>query len=500
MDFKQLAITMLLAVNIHGAEWFVSSSGSGNGSLNSPGSLATALAHSGWAASVAAGDTVWLRAGTYTPGTLEGDYWAVAFSGSEGSLVTWRSATNEWAKIDRQWRFGNYRYHRFRDLEFYDSFKGSYTTNPSEDLYLHFDDSSPGPANEWINCVIHDVENCWSGDTAGASVRGCILWYVGNANRLEHMIYPQCLSLVGNINAWCSGATVELGADGMKIADNIVWGQSQANTSLDGGEPDFRLAQISATMTNNFTYHGIGNTTLAYGGPLSGGTLVLNSNVFATATVGIAPNGAAVNQIIGNVFHMNAADNYAIIQAMGYGTGTWTWDYNKYTARPPSTVRFEDPDSMTYAEWKTATGFDANSVATNSALPADAVYVIANQDQAKRAHIAVYNWTGADNVTVNVSSVLASTDYYQLYSAQNYQYGPIKSGTLEGATITVPMTNLTVAPILYGGGIVYGDGQMTNPPATSPEFAAFVLIGSAHASQTATIRTTTLRVTNLRGR
>src|SRR5262245_7385902 len=123
---KRLALSLLATILgaglASGAQWYVAPTGSGNGTLNTPGSLQTAFAQSGWASSIRCGDTVWLLGGTYSNPT-----WTLQFSGSSGSLVTWRNYQGQSVKIDGQWRFGNNRYHRIWGLELYDSKKGTYS-------------------------------------------------------------------------------------------------------------------------------------------------------------------------------------------------------------------------------------------------------------------------------------------------------------------------------------------------------------------------------------
>lgn len=95
--------------------------------------------------------------------------------------------------------------------------------------------------------------------------------------------------------------------------------------------------------------------------------------------------------------------------------------------------------------------------------------LIRNAHEPKRTHLAVYNWEWAKERTANVSAALNDGDKFSLYSAQDFLAGPIKTGTVSGKTISIPMTNLTIAPVLYWP-------TLTQPKTTSPEFAAFVLI------------------------
>lgn len=477
-------MTVLLFI-ILAASFYVSPAGTGDGSFGNPGALTNAVLHSGWADSISAGDTIWLRGGTYTNSITVTNTsqvsWMLSFSGAEGNMVTWRSYSNEWAKIDRQWRLGSNGHHRFRDLEFYDSFKGNNPTNISypNGPWLHFDDNGTGTTggNEWINCVIHDVGNCWSGSTAGASVRGCILWHIG-LNGYEHVAYASGTNFTGNICAWHVCNFINLGGGPIvSLKSNIVFGSGQDINAAASGDVQMGSSVI---MSNNHFYNRYSSDKSVQCFSLNGGagkTVVMIGNTIVAPIIGYFGSGAFDSvSFQSNTIHMASPfAAYALFQR-GTSSGSWAVDYNLYTSQPNQTCRWEDtPTSYTsLANWQAGTGLDSNSRATNSAYPADSVWVIPNQDQAKRAHIAVYNWTQQDNVNVDVSGLLSAGDIYSLYSAQNYAAGPIKIGTLSGSTITVPMTNLTAAAVLYGT-----NWGLINPPATSPEFGAFVLIGEA---------------------
>ena len=160
---------------------------------------------------------------------------------------------------------------------------------------------------------------------------------------------------------------------------------------------------------------------------------------------------------------------------------------------------------LTFQQWTNDNPtFDQHSIWTNAATPTNMVYVIPNQDVAKRAHIAVYNFTHTNIVSVSMAGVLNAGDAYQLISLQDpegagagniksfmvggtniyYTSGlaPISVGTYNGSSIILPMTNLTVAPPLYGTNLAtmtYPQALIT-PPAFNPEFGAFVVIGSTH--------------------
>lgn len=469
-----------LTLSCHASQWFVATNGSGNGSFTSPWSLASALTNS----AIQPGDTVWLRGGTYFPTTTCLSYsnivlvWVPTVAGTSNNLITYRSYSNEWAAIDREW-IGAPSYVCFRDLEFYDSLKGHNLTN---NVYPHgpWAQFPGGIGDQWVNCVIHDVDNCWAANPNSAyQVRGCILWYVG-WNQWEHVCYPAGSVFSGNIVGWYIQNCINNTAANLLCVSNIMFGGGiNIETSTDINiSPDYH----NHTVAYNCLYNRLNNGSPC-GGIIATATatnnLVINSNVtVAPNALGLSGAGNGVS-VQGNTVYASSP-KYAAAVLGWNGSGIWTIDYNSYFAAAPNPVRFYTGGNYyTFPQWQSLTGFDSHSGATNSANPPDAVYVIPNQDQAKRCHIAVYSWSSKDNVTVDLSNVLNSGDTYKLYSAQNYLAGPIQTGTFNGTNISVPMTNLTSAPMLYGTNINASGEAMIQPQPTSPEFGAFVVIGSS---------------------
>lgn len=485
---RRLAIMLTVAATSHASNWYAATNGlnSNLGTLASPWHLQHALTN----ASVVAGDTVWLRGGYYTNTLWDASMgtnwnnptgsWFLTHIATPSSPITWRAYANEKPKIDRPWHFGgndDANWNVFRDLEFIDTYKGSYTTNFEGVQPPHF--SSLSSSNQWVNCFVHDVNGLWNGVSGGQSIRGCVVYYVGTIG-LEHTLYPYCADVNGNIFGWGSGYHLHHGSDGMIVRSNIMWGAGVTGGSHGESEIWMQGGVTNAIITNNVIWDGAyAAVAVKLALPVTTGT-VLVANNFLMGRSPLAMITQCVLTSTNNV--MAVTDTGAAYQVFDgeVSVGTWTLDHNHYTAKSPLNVLFNDNGtSRTFASWTGAhPAFDVNSTSTNSALPPDQVWVIPNQDQPLRANIAIYNGTLKDNVTVDVSSVLASGDTYQLYDAGNFGGAPIKTGTLIGTTITVPMTNLVAAPILYGINGPAGSGTpQTQPTATSPELFAGVLIG-----------------------
>jgi len=498
-----------------GANWYVATTGSGNGSFGSPWSLQTAITNS----LINPGDNVWLLGGTYFPTATVSDLgnnvqgWKATIAGTSGNQITFASYPGQWAAIDREW-FLNYQagYLCFSNLEFYDSLKGHNLTNIyyPQGPWVHFPMGSQ-TGFSWVNCVIHDVDNCFGNGIY--SVRGCIFWYVG-WNTLEHVCYPAPASFTGNISAWHLQNVINFETANALIESNIMFGGGNTEPAIPNACSDIDGVGYNETIDHNYTYNRLSTAVTS---------VSLNMNSGASGTVKIFDNiwvaPAPVLQLgygtFGTVSIMNDT-NYA--SSTNYPAGVMAWkaisgascDYNSYYAVPsgnsPNLPVFTLNGSYnkSFATWQSDTGFDAHTVVGTypGQMPPNSVQVIPNADVAKRANIAIYNWTLANNVSVSLAGVLNSGDSYNLYSAQNYNGGnvsgavPIQSGTYNGTGISVPMTNLTVAPILYGSNMSSDGVPIVQPGPTGPEFGAFVVIGSASTNAPPPLPPTDLHVIN----
>jgi hypothetical protein len=151
----------------------------------------------------------------------------------------------------------------------------------------------------------------------------------------------------------------------------------------------------------------------------------------------------------------------------------WTHDWNTYVISSNTAPVFgiETEGPRNFAQWKTRTGFDANStMATN--LPAGTNYAIvwSNAYDTNRAHALNYNWPLANFAAINVSSLswgIGST--VMVRNAQNYFVDVVTNLITSTNTLVVDMRAAS-----HSVAIPYGDTVPT-APLTFPDFGAFVL-------------------------
>jgi hypothetical protein len=130
--------------------------------------------------------------------------------------------------------------------------------------------------------------------------------------------------------------------------------------------------------------------------------------------------------------------------------------------------------AATKKSWQDDFQFDLHSTYIDTAPVGLKVFVRPNRYTSGRGNIIIYNWDQASVVNVDVSSVLASGDTYELHNVQDY-FGDIQTGVYAGGTMAINMTGRTRAkPIGYDQTAPwYHDPLQQN---TFPKFGAFVLI------------------------
>jgi hypothetical protein len=157
-------------------------------------------------------------------------------------------------------------------------------------------------------------------------------------------------------------------------------------------------------------------------------------------------------------------------------SSAFSWNNNNYfdtttTSGTSSPFAYSNdgtaPPAMTFAQWKSATGWDSGGQYVRSRPTGTTVFVRPNQYEPGRANIAVYNWDLAASVNVNVSGILPVGALFEVRNVQNYFGPPVLSGTYTGQLLTLPMT---------GGVVVPPIGLAFTPQSMSPEFGVFVLI------------------------
>lgn len=481
---------LLLSTRLHANDWYVSSTGTGNGTFGSPGSLSDAITGGGGWGPAIGGDTVWLRGGAATAGYLGGititngpssgnrvKPWNVSVTGiSSASMLTFRSYPGEMATIGGSWDFSQTaKFLRFRDMAFTNPNRGHDQTNSASPTgpWSQFSVSSQYSGNEMINCILYNVNNIT--EKGGFIIfKGCIIWNEG-VNGLEHAWYSAATNISGNVVLWGQDNTLNFTPDNQPVAliASNIWVSGATQAAING-------ATNNVLHIGNFHYKTTSNVSSTVIGVLVDGirtNRVIWNTIIMTAPLSF---GASIiggyNEVLSNTIcgmNTNVVGGPTFVSSRAVTTGDWLFNRNNYYSRPGGLgVRFSEPaGTRTPAQWK-GLGFDADSTFTDNTFPPAQTYVIVNQDQTNRANVAVWNPDHNPTAIINLSGVLSSNQTYHVWSLQGMEYGEIQSGTFNGVNITVPMTNLPVATVNGQNWNVIQPGQL------GPEFAAFMVMAT----------------------
>ena len=483
----------LLALSIasgHATEFFVSPSGSahGNGSAEAPWNLSTALQAS---ALVKPGDTIWLRGGTY-----QGAF-TCTLLGSATAPVVVRNYRNERAVIDGNltgravtnsptllmWTGG---YVWFWGLEIMNSDPNRWSdtpgSNPPTSRAIATDFRAPGV--KLINSIIHDTGqgiSAWAG-APDFEAYGNLVFNNGweSTDRGHgHGIYTQNDT---GTKLFKNNVVLHQFGNGVNL-----YGSSAAhlrNITFDGNSFLNSIQQYGGnTPTENFTY--VNNRSyntapqFGYGTPSAG--LICSNNYLARGlSLNLYTGGVTIqNNTIYEQVHDGQAKLVGIVLPPGAKLVDYTFDYNTYyQSSGNGSDYWASGLGMTYTAWQKQ-GFDPHGSYIPTAGPkyrptGTKIFFTPNQYEPLRATITIFNWDSLSSVSVDPSSILSPGDSYEMRNAEDY-FGDATTGTYNGGSMSIPMTNHTFAgPI--GSSTVLG-------PTGFPEFGVFFLTKLSGASQ-----------------
>lgn len=487
MMIRIIVILVLAVTNVpalHASTWYASPyATSGNGSIANPWSLSIALNHTN---SIQAGDTLWLRGGTYTGNFLS------TLTGTSNNPIIVRNYQNERAIIDSA--TGN----NINVLDFEGSgtwFWGLEIMNSNTNRInvrgsgVGGNVSVGGSNSKVINCIIHDagVGVFLSWISTNAEVSGCIIYNNGYQAAAPdrghgHGIYAQGENPATKVfqeniilNQFCEGIQIysQNGpVKGFNIKGNTIFMNGviardtnhYCNIEVGGGKPVERIT-LRENMTYDF-YIPSDNVSVTIGGDLyaTNNDATIVSNCFV---------GGGLNLFYWtNITFMSNTTVQAFPGPNGYtasirtipNANPYVFDYNHYYFPYPPFATNGIP--IAWSNWQ-GMGYDTHGISTLSNPTNFWAFVRPNPYEPNRANITIYNWATNDNVSVDVSRVLSVGNSYQVRNAADYLGAVVAKGTYSGGTISLPMTNLSVAvPI----------GRQTAPAPTGPNFNVFVLL------------------------
>jgi hypothetical protein len=487
----------LAKVQSKGPEWYVAPEGNslGEGTLDSPWDLPTALAGGPSRSQVKPGDTIWLRGGLYA-GTF-----VSTLTGMPEAPIIVRQYPGERAIIDRAgvssakqpalkvrgswvWFWGFEIMNSHPDRSRTSPYSGSVEAwrGSGADVYA--------PNVKFISMVFHDNgHGIWDKEDM-TEVNGCLFYYNGN-NKREHAMY------IGNSN-------------GTKyIVDNIVFAQGgygilshsdstsssqvglhiEGNASFNNGILTLDdqttgniqvggVAGVSAeriTIRSNLVYNSPANPISKNNGIRLGYEDTGNKNVTVVDNYIVSRIPLRVLwwqnvQSSGNTIY-SRGNSAELTMPTGVSPSAYRWDLNTYiSGRKGGPIFVKDDSTQSFVGWQESTGLDRNSRVEQNAsfLPSGVkTFIRANTYEAGRANIVVYNWDLRTSVAVDVSSVLSVGASYEVRDAQNYFGEPVVRGIYDGTPINLPMKLTRIAQPV---------GNVERAPVhTEADFNVFVL-------------------------
>lgn len=414
-----LGASSVLAADFYAA---VDGRAEAKGTRDAPWDLESAL---GGRHSIGAGDTLWVRGGTYRYPVRTRDHmgYRVRLSGAEGAPVVVRGYPGERATIDGGLSIGFYNepFHDvvIRDLEIMMSETqreitqtGSWPTElagPKSGVAVQAVNNC-----KLINLVIQHTSDgigLWS-EAEGGEIYGCISvnngWKAPDRNH-GHALYTQSQT-------------------GDRVVENCIFqnpfGDGQYTIHAYGSEK----AHVDNLLIQDNIAYGPGSL-------LVGGGMVCHNNRVRTNLIHgharvlfhSAP-GSEGTQIVGNTFA--AVRTLSIVNQ----TGLVLRD-NLVVSRD---LNFEMRDCHgTIEEANRYVNVDRGGQWPHGVT----VKLTPNKYDANRAHLGVVNWEHVPAVRVPVAPFLVPGDAYEVVRAENFYGEPVAAGTCDGDAITLPMSD-----------------------------------------------------------
>jgi hypothetical protein len=459
---------ILLCLCASGAEYWVSPSGSNSnaGTFAAPWAITKVFptSYSGANASVAAGDTVWLRGGTYDNGT------AALYAnlvGTAGSRITVAGVPGEavvlqWGplpmagSVDAMFKvvgsyttFKNFKVQWTGDKLFTlgggnqawaespNSLSVTVGTlgNPTGNIFANL---VAQDGAEFVNATSSDYASTYYGTIAyglgfdsGDRLHGGFA-YIQNdeTNGTETHKHNVSLSSPYNFNyrLYTTGGT----ARGVSAIGNIIWGMRVYDST----------AISTASFSDNFII-GLYQPGTTSEVAADGNTMVLDT------TIELPRTNAAVSLTDTRLAILQNGTTYYPISYSTYSTSN-PLSGNEYVASPGSVINYcvhmrnaggtawLNYNAANFASWL-ALGFDSGSTCANT-VASNWTSTFINEYESGRAHIATYNWTGATSEPVDVSGFLADGDRWEALDLWTPNQPPVASGILSGTTISLPLT------------------------------------------------------------
>jgi parallel beta-helix repeat protein len=257
--------------------------------------------------------------------------------------------------------------------------------------------------------------------------------------QLRNMTFERNVAFNSGTLSTFPSANVLIG--GEEVADNITFRDNMTYFSPSVSSTNVRFGYLSTAngaMTLQRNY-------------LVGGTPTFETGYWTTVSV-------SNDTLVGS----NRVVNVREADLTGY-----SWSGNRYFRDTTATAWQYSGTNYTLGNWRTATGLGATDQGSGATPAATRITILPNAYEAGRATIVVYNWAADPSASVDLSSVLASGDQYEVRNVQTWFGSPVTSGTYSGAPVSISLAAVTPTPPIGGSPIA--------PMTTGPAFNVFVV-------------------------
>ena len=362
-----------------------------------------------------------------------------------------------------------------------------------------------GNGNSFINLIVHDVvTGIFTGSSsANTTIYGCLSYnngmktmapYYGGEPRgtnyyLENSagysrVY-ECMSLNG-----FAGNGQFFGVTGPYVGGDMQGTVfANAGAPMEVEVPNYAPNLIHGTGSQESDYAlvtesyfwmpmdvNIGTMTFGYGAGIANGDVTNCIFVGGLNGVDYKPgDGTFTDNICTNTDHDGRF--ITVPDGRSYTVNDNTY-YNTVSAVDYRFIVTSSGQPGTWAEWRSYTGYDADSTITTSAMP-DTVVVRPNTYDIGRAHIIIYTASAPTSINVDLATTgLTDNQAYTIKNAFDYFGDDVATGTYDAGSTTISLPlNGAALDVATPTGLGY------TPTTTVPNFAAFIVIpGAAGAS------------------
>jgi hypothetical protein len=449
----------LAATDFYVAPNGTTSTAAGTGSLSTPWRLQTALSHP---SAVKPGDTIWLRAGTYT-GRVSS-----ALTGASAAPIKVRPYPGERARLDGG----------PGPLLATLTVGGQYTWYWGFEIFSSEPNRRSAQDGSWPTDLNRGSCVATAQDVAHVGIRLINLVLHDGTDAIGSFQSHQDGEIYGNLifnNGW-NGATDRGHGNGLyvqnqtgtkKVSDNIIFNQYGGGMQIYGSANAY-LDNIQVTGNTIFSSgwpsaYGCDRNFLFGGGRVATNGTIASNYLYYPDSSGVCTSGGSDIGYEAGVSNFTVQNNWF---ANGDG-GISSYFFGAITGLTMTGNHFLQVISGDIAP----ASYPSNTYHGTTKPTGTFAYVRPNAYEPGRANITIYNWDRRRTVSVDVSSVLATGQAFEVRNVQDFFAPPVLTGTYASGSITLPMTGLTVAAPIGG----------TAPPPTGSEFNVFVLLPLAGA-------------------